>query len=96
MRRRGRVDTNHRALLNLAKQLGAFVFDTSGTGSGAPDAFIWTRDKGWAAVEIKAPKGLLTPAQALVHRTVPICIWRSESDVLAHFGIEDRSERKSA
>ena len=90
MRRRARVDGNHRMLLNLAKQLGGYVQDTSQVGSGCPDAFVFTRDKGWTAIEVKDAKaGKLTPYQAIVHEAVPCVIWRTEADVLAHFGIED-------
>jgi len=91
MRRRGRVDGNHRALLHLARQLGGVVQDTSQVGHGCPDAFVFTRDKGWAAVEVKdARTGTLTPSQVIVHRLSPVLIWQTEGDVFKHFGIEDR------
>lgn len=89
MRKLARIDANHRQLLDLAQDLGGYVLDTHQLGAGAPDAMIWSRDKGWQAVEIKGARGHLTQDQVALHAVVPVRIWRSEQDVLAHFGIAE-------
>lgn len=97
MRRAAKVDGNHKQLLDLARQLGCFVLDTSSLGQGAPDAFVWRqrpcpdvwppRTYGWFAVEIKGYRGKLTKAQKDVHARVQVEIWRTEDDVLMFCGV---------
>jgi len=38
MRRRGRVDENHAAIVSLLREFGCSVANTSGVGDGFPDA----------------------------------------------------------
>lgn len=92
MRRDARVDTNHRALLDLARTLGGVVVDTKSLGQGAPDAFVLIRSL-WHAVEIKTARGRPTPAQAELHVRAPVLIWRTPDDVLAAFR-RQRRERE--
>ena len=80
-----RRDANHGALRSLARQLGGIVADTSQCGHGIPDAYVWTRDKGWSAVEIKSGTNKKRPSQ----EHYPSLLWTSEADVCAHFGIRD-------
>jgi hypothetical protein len=87
MRRAARTDTNHRELLDLARQLGGYVVDTKSVGKGCPDAFVFIRTQ-WRAVEIKREKGTLTTAQQTLHAMAPILIWRSRSDVCDAFGAQ--------
>lgn len=47
-----RVDANHRELVMLLRELGAYVIDTSHVGSGFPDCVVGWRGK-WTLVEFK-------------------------------------------
>jgi hypothetical protein len=87
MRRAARTDANHRELFALARALRAFVLPTHQLGQGAPDGFVWRRDTGWFAVEIKTRIGKLRPAQIRLHACAPVTVWRTTGDVLASFGV---------
>lgn len=84
-----RVDQNHKQLFGLARTLGGFVLETHQGHKDGVDGFVFTRDKGWAAVEIKTPKGKLSEGQIELQRSVPVLTWREDRDVLKHFGVND-------
>lgn len=81
-----RRDANHHEFVALAKQLGAFVIDTSQLGHSAPDAFVHYGRLGWFPVEIKAPGGTLSTGQKDLQQQVPIVTWRSREDVYRTLG----------
>lgn len=81
-----RRDANHHDLFGLAKQLGAFVVDTSQLGRGSPDGFVHYGRLGWFPVEIKAPGGKLRPAQKELRARVPVVNWQSREDVYRTLG----------
>jgi hypothetical protein len=88
MRRASRhKDTNHDALVALARALGAFVIETHTVGGGCPDLFVWRRDTQWFPVEVKYGRGTLRPAQIRLHACAPVTVWRTTGDVLASFGV---------
>lgn len=65
MRARGRVDTNHVALIHALRSApGVSVFDLSAMGHGCSDIVVGWRGQNWL-FEIKAPKKRrnLSPAQ---------------------------------
>lgn len=63
MRRAARKDTNHNAVLQVARDIGAEVLDLHALG-GALDALVGYRGRLWL-VEVKRPgkRAQLTPAE---------------------------------
>lgn len=80
-----RVDSNHREIVAAAEGIGHQVIDLSKSGRGVPDlAIIRPSDQRCWLVEVKGPKGRLTPdeeAYALRSRT-PIAVVRSVDELL--------------
>ena len=80
-----RVDNNHQEIVRAAEGIGHQVIDLSKAGRGVPDlAIIRPSDQRCWLVEVKGPRGKLTPdeeAYALRSRT-PIAIVRTVDELL--------------
>lgn len=80
-----RVDSNHQEIVKAAEGVGHQVLDLSKSGRGVPDlAIIRPSDRYCWLVEVKGPKGRLTPdeeAYALRSRT-PVHLVRSVDELL--------------
>lgn len=80
-----RVDTNHREIVAAAEGIGHQVIDLSKSGRGVPDlAVIRPADQKCWLIEIKGPRGMLTPdevAYALRSRT-PVHLVRTVDELL--------------
>jgi Holliday junction resolvase len=59
-----KVDRNHGEVVDAMRRVGWFVHDTSGAGRGFPD-LVAARGGRLVLVEVKGPKGKLTPEQLL-------------------------------
>ena len=77
-----RVDQNQRVIVKALERLGWTVSDTSRAGSGFPD-LVCSRGGITRLVEVKAPKGKLTPAQVTFRERHPVVIVRSVDDAIA-------------
>ncbi len=103
MRQRARTDAGHKAIVQALRKVGCQVSDTSRIGGGFPDLvvrFIQRRDENeggvvyhhsWPRVllmEIKEPKGKLTPDQEeFIAEWPETVIVRSVEDALAAVGV---------
>ena len=77
-----RTDGNHTDIRDAMRDGGAEVEDMSGAGKGFPDTVVYTADGRLLLVEIKMPKGTLTPPQVRFHARFPVHIVRSVEDAL--------------
>ena len=84
MRRRGRVDANHTAIVSLLRSFGCSVISTAGVGDGFPDLVVGFHGV-THLIEIKdgeksPSKRRLTPDEEEGHATWqgdPVCITES-------------------
>ena len=87
MRRRGRVDANHTAIVSLLRSFGCSVISTAGVGDGFPDLVVGFHGV-THLIEIKdgeksPSKRRLTPDEEDWHSTWqgdPVCILKSLRD----------------
>jgi len=87
MRRRGRVDENHSAIVSLLRSFGCSVASTTGVGDGFPDVVVGFQGV-THLIEIKdgeksPSKRRLTPDEEEWHSTWqgdPVCILESLRD----------------
>ena len=63
--KRGKKDANHLTICRALKKLRIFHVDTSGVGDGVLDLLVYDRLNNPYWVELKTPKGELTPKQLL-------------------------------
>jgi hypothetical protein len=78
-----RTDGNHADIRDAMREAGAEVEDMSGSGKGMPDTLVYTPDGRLLLVEIKMPKGTLTPPQVRFHARFPVHIVRSAEEAVA-------------
>lgn len=81
-----RRDANEHPLVELARQLGAYMYRTDDPG----DWLLGWRGA-WVVVEIKSDAGEPTPAQIRFsrearERRLPYWTWRTQEDVLSLLG----------
>lgn len=86
MRHRARSDDNQQALIDAARQIGAYVFDVHRLGTGFVDLVVAHQGKTYL-VEVKNGQGRLTPAEQKFHYQmaeagVETYVWRDVSDVV--------------
>ena len=84
MRIHGRVDANQAEIRDAARKAGASWLSLSDVGGGCPDALLGAHGRTWL-VEIKRPKGTLTPDQVRFMsswRGEKVYVLRSIEDVL--------------
>lgn len=96
MRRRARIDSNHREIVAALRDVGATVLDLSGVGNGAPDLLIGYRGCN-LLLEVKRPdsgpvKAGLRPEQAAWHQRWAghVTTVRTIADALAAVGAVER------
>lgn len=99
MRHRARTDKGHKAIVAALRKVGCQVFDTSRLGGGFPDLVVRravasrTSSYGTEArlmlMEVKEPKGKLTPDQEAFLRDWPeVMIVRSVAEALEAVGVQ--------
>jgi hypothetical protein len=86
MRTHGKVDLNQRAVVKVIRQWpGATVVSSANLGAGFSDLILGYRGR-TILLEVKGPKGKLTPQQIAFHAAwtgSPVVILRSEDDAIA-------------
>jgi hypothetical protein len=97
VRTRARTDKGHKAIVQALRQVGCKVTDLSRVGCGCPDILVRHQRYGWSPVrdgweitlmEIKEPKGKLTPDQEQFIAEWPeTVIVRSVQEALAAVGV---------
>jgi len=89
MRRAAKVDLNHPEIVIALRAVGVSVVSLASVGNGIPDLLAAKNDKVWL-IEVKGPKGKLTPAQVEFMATWPgvVHIVRSVDDALRLVGVQ--------
>jgi hypothetical protein len=83
MKKRPRLDANHKEIAQAFGRLGYLVLSLAGLGAGVPDLLVYRRDKGLSLVEVKGATGTLTPDQVeFQQRGWPVVVTRTIDDVL--------------
>jgi len=88
MRRHGRRDSNHAAIVAALRSAGRRVLDLGSVGGGCPDLLIGMPGEN-LLMEVKSAKGELTPEQEEFYRLWPgpKVIVRTIAEALAATGI---------
>jgi hypothetical protein len=90
MRKHGRVDTTQQPIVDALRAVGCFVQLLSAVGGGCPDALVWSPYlQRWVAMEIKSPRGTLTPDQVkwIYDAGAPVAVVCSPDEALAAVGV---------
>lgn len=78
---RTRTDANHRAIAAYLRAKGCLVFSLHTVGKGLPDLLVLIPGGRLALVEVKGPKGKLTPDQEkFIGEGWPVVVVRDEGD----------------
>ena len=78
---RCRTDLNHQAIALYLRRAGCLVFSLHTIGRGFPDLLVLIPGGRLALVEVKGPKGKLTPDQEkFIESGWPVVVVRSEGD----------------
>ena len=94
MRKYGKVDTNHRAIVDALRASGALVISLASQGGGVPDILVYTGSRSvtgeFKLLEVKGPNGKLTEDQSkFMVLGWPVHIVRSPQGALdAVWGVE--------
>jgi hypothetical protein len=81
MRKRGRTDQNQTVIVAALRRLGFEVLSLAPMGDGCPDLLLYRQGK-LTLVEVKAPKGTMTPQQVQFRTLWPVTVLRSIEDVM--------------
>jgi hypothetical protein len=87
--RAAKIDLNQPAIVDALRKVGVTVVSLASVGNGIPDLLAGKHDKVWL-IEVKGPKGKLTPAQVEFMATWPgvVHIVRSVDDALRLVGVQ--------
>ena len=58
------------------------------SAKGVPDLLCWSVRDGFRLLEVKQPRGRLTPAQVAMRQQVPFTVVRSSHEALALYGVK--------
>ena len=88
MRLHGKIDENQSAIVDALRAVGATVHSMASLGDGALDLLVGFR-LAMFLLEVKAEKGVLTPAQRKWHHSWqgrPVVVVRSPEEALIAIG----------
>ena len=96
MRTHGKFDLNQRAIVKVIRQWpGATVVSSANLGAGFSDLILGYRGR-TILLEVKGPKGKLTPQQIAFHAAwtgSPVVILRSEAEAITLMSNLDAAHR---
>lgn len=81
-------DWNEAEIVSALRDIGVSVMHIS--APGCPDLLCYSKREGFRLLEVKQPRGRLTPAQT--QQTMPFTVVRSVEDALAIYGVETRTQ----
>lgn len=90
MRRRAKIDSNHHDIADAYRAYGYSVVSLAALGNGIPDLLV-ARGKVAYLVEVKAPRGTLTPHQRAFMagwKGPKVAVIRGLDDVVARVAID--------
>ena len=87
MRRAAKRDWTEPEIVRALEAIGVTVARVS--SPGVPDLLCWRRDTGYRLIEVKTPRGKLTPDQTALRRRMPFDVVRSVAEVLKLYGVSD-------
>lgn len=78
-----RRDSTHQDVVTTLRQIGAVVVDLANLGRDVPDVLAYFRGRTWL-LEIKSPRGKLTPGQSdwMAHWPGHCAVVRSAEDAI--------------
>jgi len=79
---RHRTDTNQEPIVSALEQVGCAILKLTQVGSGCPDLLVRTPQYDLVLMEIKTPKGQLSPQQVIFHREWPVYVVRNIDDAI--------------
>jgi Holliday junction resolvase len=79
--RAAKVDSNQVEIVSALRKVGCCVMHMHTLGKGVPDILVARRGRLWL-VEVKGPKGKLTPDQEAFHAAWPVHVVRSVDDAI--------------
>lgn len=85
MRRAGRKDWTQAQIVSALRAIGVEVLILN--QEGIPDLLVHSRGI-WFPIEVKRPRGKLTPLQAALRKRAPFPVVDSVESALALFGVE--------
>lgn len=77
-------DWNEASIVAALRGIGVDVWRMS--GEGLPDLLTHSRGK-WLPIEVKRPRGKLTPAQKALRAIAPFPVVETDAEALALFGV---------
>lgn len=80
-----RRDANEAAIIEALRDIGVTVIPLS--EKGVPDLMAYSKWDGLRLIEVKMPKGTLTPAQQEMRALLPFSVARSVEQALAIYGV---------
>lgn len=81
-----RRDWNETAIVSALRGVGVVVYRLS--APGVPDLLTYSRGV-WLPIEVKKPRGKLTPAQKDTRADTPYPVVETVAEALALFGVKD-------
>lgn len=79
-------DANEQAICDALADIAVDTIKLS--AKGCPDVLAWSKWDGLRLLEVKQPKGELTPAQIAMRQRIPFTIVRSVEEALALYGVK--------
>jgi Holliday junction resolvase len=93
MRKKTRVDLNHKEIVAALRDVGASVYSLSTVGGGVPDLLVGFRGVNYL-IEIKSKYGTFTPDQTefyALYRGAFVVV-RSVSEAYAAIGVKENQQ----
>lgn len=81
-----RRDWNENQIRSALHAIGVITVQISTTG--CPDLLLYSKRDGFRLVEVKTPRGRLTPEQVKFRQLVPFDVVRSVKEALAIYGVK--------
>ncbi len=81
-----RRDWNEACIVSALESIGVSVLRLS--AAGCPDLLTWHPASGLRLIEVKGPRGKLTPQQVAFKSRVPFTVVRNEVEALQLFGVQ--------